>query len=79
MISKILIIGGILAVVAGTFFTVRGIYNAFDGMKNSESAGIIAVTPGLDTSIASTVISIIGLVAIIIGFVPKFRKKRLNK
>lgn len=79
MISKILIVGGIAALIGGLFFTVYGIHSAFDGMKNAESAGIIAVTPRLDISITSTIISIIGFAAIIIGFVLEFRKKRLNK
>lgn len=79
MISKILIGGGILAIVGGTFFTVYGIHSAFESMKNAESAGIVAVTTGINVSSTSTVISIIGFTAIIIGFVLKFRKKRLNK
>ena len=79
MISKILIGGGILTVIAGTFFTVYGINSAFEGMKNAESAGIVAVTTGINFSITSITISIIGFIAIIIGFVLEFRKKRLNK
>lgn len=83
--KKLIYIGIIIlssSIIIGTIGTVWGIFGSFQGLRVSETAGIGAVSAGIESAILFTVFSIVGtvsgLILIIVGIV-KGRRNELLK
>lgn len=70
------------SVIIGTLGTVWGIFSSFQGLRVSETAGISAVSSGIESAILFTVFSvagtIFGVILIIVGIVKNRRNESLK-
>ena len=67
IISRILIILGLLITIAGNFATYYGIRTAVNGMLDSASNGIGIVAWGMDSAYFYSLVSLVGCFLLVIG------------
>lgn len=70
------------SIIVGTLGTIWGIFSSFQGLRVSETAGIGAVSSGIESAILFTFFSIVGtvsgLILIIVGIVKGRRNESLK-
>lgn len=69
MISRILIVLGLLVNVACNLATFYGIRTAISGMMNAESAGIAGVARGMSYASYGCVVGLLGCFILIVGLI----------
>lgn len=79
MISKLLIVGGVVIILSGIIGIGGGIYYSFQAMQFSESAGIGAVGSGLLFALVSNILIFVGLAIMAVGLVKFYRERNRPK
>jgi len=69
MISRVLIVVGLLITVAGNLATFNGVHTAVNGMMNSAENGIASVATGMSSAYSWSLISLFGCFILIVGLV----------
>lgn len=69
MISRILIVVGVLVTVVCNLATFYGIRTAISGMMNAESAGIAPVARGMSYASYGSVVGLLGCFVLIVGLI----------
>jgi len=69
IISKIVIVLGLLVVLASNFATYYGIRTAVNGMLDSANGGIGIVAWGMDSAYFFSVVSLVGCFILIVGLI----------
>ncbi len=68
---------GALTLMTGPLTTAWSGYNAFQAMKNTESAGIAAVSGGISSALFYTGLGLaLGVIALLIGFTQLYRERK---
>lgn len=69
MISRVLIVVGLLITVGGNLVTFNGVRNAVNGMMSAESNGIASVAWGMSSAYSWSLISLVGCFILVVGLV----------
>lgn len=67
LISKVLIVVGLLINVAGNLATYYGVRKAVSGMQNSATEGIGSVAWGMSTAYSFSFVSLVGCLLLVVG------------
>ena len=69
VVSRVLIVVGLLITIAGNLATFYGVRAAVRGMMNAESAGIASVAWGMTSAYSWSAVSLLGCFLLIVGLV----------
>lgn len=69
MISKILVVVGLLATVVGNVMSFLGVRASINAIMSAESSGIAELANGLDSARTFSLVSLVGCLILIVGII----------